>query len=162
MTSVKFLDVSNNSINDFNGLMNMTNLEEVYLYGNNTSDALNGSNGILNYQTYYDLLRNGVGVYNLVSEGVAQLFADSDEPNDYIRLKSIILQDKLSDDVSIETLYAPFSGLNYSAFGLDNQYGTITWGYESGKTVYTATYITLTYTFSGNNTLVVKFYVERY
>ena len=167
MNSVKVLDVSNNSISDFSGLTNMESLEEVYLYGNNTSSTIIGSNGILNYQTYYDLIKDGIAVFNLESEGVPQLFGNSDEPNDYIRLKSIVYQDKLSSKQSIETLYVPFSNLTYSDFGLSNTGGdhSLTWSYESGKTVNTATYFMVTYRFTSNSTvynLIVKYYVDRY
>ncbi len=166
MSTLKVLDLSNNSIKDFNGLMNLAELEEVYIYGNNTSSTIYGSSGIINYQTYYDLEKNGIAVFNLVSEGVPQLFADSDQSNDYIRLKSIAYQDKLSKTKSITYLYKDFDDLTATNFGLENTTdGSFIWSYGGGTDEYDATYFMVTYSFTSSSVtyeLVVKYYVDRY
>ena len=170
MNSVKVLDVSRNSINDFNSLVNLKNLEEVYVYSNNatTNNPIVGSLGITNLQAYNDLLRNGVAVFNQVSGDVPVIYADSDDYNDYVKLKSIIYQNKLSTDVSITTLYSSFrSAYTVSNLALANTGGTFTWGYQTSDadgntyTEYTATYFYVNYAFNGN-TVNVKFYVDRY
>ena len=170
MSSIKVLDVSNNSINDFNDLVKLKNLEEVYVYSNNatTNNPIVGSLGITNLQAYNDLLRNGVAVFNQVSSGVPVIYADSDDYNDYVKLKSIIYQNKLSKNVSITTLYSSFQSV-YTAtnLALVNTGGTFNWGYQTSDsdgntyTAYTATYFYVNYTFSGK-TVNVKFYVDRY
>lgn len=165
MTSVKYLDVSNNSIQYFTDLVNMTSLEEVYVYGNfyNSSTDYNkiyGADGILNYQTYTDLLKDGIAVYNLVSEGVPQLYGKSDQPNDYARLKSIAYQDKLKSGKSITSLYSKFS-TNSSTYNLENGSATLVWSYGGGTDEFDATYFMVTYSFTSYN-LVVKYYVDRY
>ena len=166
MKSVKMLDVSENSINDFNGLVNMKNLEEVYVYSNNatTDNPIVGSLGITNFQAYNDLIRKGIAVFNQISEGVPVIYTDSDDYNDYAKLKSIIYQDKLSKEVSITKLYDNFKGRDFS---LQNTDGEFTWGYQTTDndgntyTEYTATYFYVNYVFSGY-TLIVKYYVDRY
>ena len=127
-----------------------------------------GSLGITNLQTYNDLLKNGVAVFNQVSGDVPVIYADSDDYNDYVKIKSIIYQNKLSKTESIETIYANFKEI-YSAknLSLQNTNGTFTWGYQTSDddgntyTVNTATYFYANYTFNGN-TVNVKFYVDRY
>ena len=170
MNSIKVLDVSNNSINNFNDLVKLKNLEEVYVYSNNatTNNPIVGSLGITNLQAYNDLLRNGVAVFNQVSSGVPVIYADSDDYNDYVKLKSIIYQNKLSTKVSITKLYASYNTNTWkNNLLLTNSGGTFTWGYQTsddeGNTYdeYTATYFYVNYTFS-SNTVNVKFYVDRY
>ena len=170
MNSIKKLDVSRNSINNFNDLVKLKNLEEVYVYSNNVTidNPIVGSLGITNLQTYNDLLKNGVAVFNQVSGDVPVIYADSDDYNDYVKIKSIIYQNKLSTTKSIETIYAKFKE-NYkdNNLSLKNTGGTFTWGYQTSDdegntyTVYTATYFYANYTFNGN-TVNVKFYVDRY
>lgn len=165
MNSIKVLDVSNNTINNFNDLIKLTNLEEVYVYSNNatTNNPINGSLGITNLQTYNDLLRNGVSVFNQVSGGIPVIYADSDDYNDYVKLKSLIYQNKLSKKVSIETLYDPTIKNVYTVnnLSLQNTGGTFTWGYGGGTDAKDATYFYVNYTFD-ENTVNVKFYVDRY
>ncbi len=170
MNSIKKLDVSKNSINNFNDLVKLKNLEEVYVYSNNVTidNPIVGSLGITNLQTYNDLLKNGVAVFNQVSGDVPVIYADSDDYNDYVKIKSIIYQNKLSKTKSIETIYAKFKE-NYNAknLSLQNTNGTFTWGYQTSDddgntyTVNTATYFYANYTFDGH-TVNVKFYVDRY
>ena len=170
MNSIKKLDVSRNSIKNFNDLVKLKNLEEVYVYSNNVTidNPIVGSLGITNLQTYNDLLKNGVAVFNQVSGDVPVIYADSDDYNDYVKIKSIIYQNKLSTTKSIETIYAKFKE-NYNAnnLSLKNTGGTFTWGYQTSDdegntyTVNTATYFYANYTFNGN-TVNVKFYVDRY
>lgn len=132
MNTVKVLDVSNNSIDDFNGLVNMKNLEEVYVYSNKatTNNPIVGSLGITNFQTYNDLIKNGITVFNQVSSGVPVIYTDSDDYNDYAKLKSIIYQNKLSKAESITKLYEKYSGFTYTSFSLYNTGGTLNWGYQ--------------------------------
>ncbi len=170
MNSIKVLDVSNNNINNFNDLVKLKNLEEVYVYSNNATNdnPIVGSLGITNLQTYNDLIKNGVAVFNQVSGGVPVIYADSDDYNDYVKLKSIIYQNKLSKTVSIATLYSNYSSFTYSSFGLYNTDGNLVWGYQTTDdegnqyTAYTATYFYVDYTFGSNYTVRVKFYVDRY
>ena len=170
MNSIKKLDVSRNSINNFNDLVKLKNLEEVYVYSNNVTidNPIVGSLGITNLQTYNDLLKNGVAVFNQVSGDVPVIYADSDDYNDYVKIKSIIYQNKLSTTKSIETIYAKFKeNYNDNNLSLKNTGGTFTWGYQTSDdesntyTVNTATYFYANYTFNGN-TVNVKFYVDRY
>ena len=170
MNSIKVLDVSKNSIDDFNDLVKLKNLEEVYVYSNNATidNPIVGSLGITNLQTYTDLIRNGIAVFNQVSGDVPVLYADSDDYNDYVKLKSIIYQNKLSTNVSITKLYTSFESVyTVTDLALENTGGSFTWGYQTsddeGNTYdeYTATYFYVNYTFSGN-TVNVKFYVDRY
>jgi hypothetical protein len=167
MNTLKTLDVSNNSISYFYNLVYLENLIDVYVYGNQTSSKIYGSLGILNFQTYNDLIRNGISVYNQVSNDIGVLYADSDDYNDYVRIKSIIYQDKLSTNESITSLYSAYKDFTYSTFGLDNKNGKMSWGYQTvdhdGNTYdeHTATYFYCNYVFSGY-TLTVKYYVDRY
>ena len=168
MNSIKKLDVSKNSINNFNDLVKLKNLEEVYVYSNNVTidNPIVGSLGITNLQTYNDLLKNGVAVFNQVSGDVPVIYADSDDYNDYVKIKSIIYQNKLSKKESIETIYAKFKSIYRDTnLSLKNTGGKFTWGYQGDDnntyTVYTATYFYANYTFNGN-TVNVKFYVDRY
>lgn len=170
MNSIKKLDVSRNSINNFNDLVKLKNLEEVYVYSNNVTidNPIVGSLGITNLQTYNDLLKNGVAVFNQVSGDVPVIYADSDDYNDYVKIKSIIYQNKLSKTESIETIYAKFKGIySDTNLSLKNTGGRFTWGYQTSDdegntyTVNTATYFYANYTFNGN-TVNVKFYVDRY
>jgi hypothetical protein len=113
------------------------------------------------------LIRNGISVYNQVSNDIGVLYADSDDYNDYVRIKSIIYQDKLSTNESITSLYSAYKDFTYSKFGLDKKNGEFTWGYQTtdknGNTYdeYTATYFYCNYKFDGY-TLTVKYYVDRY
>jgi len=169
MNTVKVLDVSNNGINKFDDLIKMKNLEEVYVYSNNatTNNPINGSLGITNFQTYNDLIKKGIAVFNQVSDGIPVLYTDSDDYNDYAKIKSIIYQNKLSTDVSIESVYSMFRNFTATSFDLQNTGGTLTWNYQTSDedgntyTEYTATYFYAQYVFN-NNTLIVKFYVDRY
>ncbi len=168
LTSVKSLDISNNSVSYFDSLVFIASLEEVYLYDNHSDNKYYGSKGICNSQAFVDLMRNGTSVYNTVSNGVPMLYAESDSIDDYKRLKQIAYQDKLSKNVSIELLYSDFSTAT-TDYKLSSS-GTLTWGYAGdandparaeGTTVYTAEYFYVKYEFSGY-TLTVKYYVERY
>jgi len=176
MNSIKILDVSQNSIDNFNDLVKLKNLEEVYVYSNNATydNPIVGSLGITNLQAYNDLLRKGVSVYNQVSGDVPVIYADSDDYNDYVKLKSIIYQNKLSTKVSITTLYSEFqkaytvaNNNNNNSLQLVNSDGTFNWGYQTSDddgntyTEYTATYFYVNYTFD-SYTVNVKFYVDRY
>ena len=176
INSVKILNLSNNSIGNFNGLVDLDNLEEVYVYGNkddvsnrNTQDGsyVDGSFGIINFQTYNDLIRNGITVFNRISNGVPVIFEDSDNYDDYAKLKSIVYQNKLPEEISIEELYKNYKNMSATAYGLINTDGEFTWGYQTTDkdgntyTEYTATYFYCNYAF-GNYTLTVKYYVDRY
>lgn len=170
MNSVKVLDLSKNSIDDFNDLVNLRNLEEVYVYDNNAThdNPIVGSFGITNLQAYNDLLRKGVAVFNQVSGDVPVIYADSDDYNDYVKIKSIIFQNKLSKNVQISTLYSAISGdISSTSLSLQNTNGRFYWGYQQSDsdgntyTEYTATYFYVNYTFN-NKTVNVKFYVDRY
>lgn len=133
MNSVKVLDISKNLIKSFDGITNMSSLEVVYLYSQTNSDKSNyGSQGICNYQTFYDLLRNGCQVYNYVSNDVPIIFADTTDVNDYKRLKSITYQDRLKNGISITNLYANdrLNNISVNDFKLVNTGGKFTWGYE--------------------------------
>ena len=160
MDSVKSLNISNNSIKDFSNLINMESLEEVILHSNEASSEIYGSLGVINYQTYEDLMRNGISVYNLVSNNIPVLYADSDQQTDYSKLKAIAYQKRLSKSKSIEDLYQYFS-TTYSSYNLTSFKASITWSAETGVTVYNATYFQASVTYGGY-TLVVKFYVDRY
>ena len=168
MNSVKKLDVSRNSINNFNDLVKLKNLEEVYVYSNNVTidNPIVGSLGITNLQTYNDLLKNGVAVFNQVSGDVPVIYADSDDYNDYVKIKSIIYQNKLSKNESIEKIYAKFKEIyNANVLSLQNS-GEFTWGHQGDDdntyTVKTATYFYANYTLTSGGTVKVKFYVDRY
>lgn len=170
MNSIKILDVSQNSIDNFNDLVKLKNLEEVYVYSNNVTidNPIVGSLGITNLQTYNDLLKNGVAVFNQVSGDVPVIYADSDDYNDYVKIKSIIYQNKLSKTKSIKSIYNNFEAIyNATALALKNTGGEFAWGYQTSDddgntyTVYTATYFYVNYTF-GSYTVNVKFYVDRY
>ena len=93
--TLKILDISNNNINYFDGISDITSLEKVYLYNNNQTDKYLGSKGICNYQAFADLMRNGCAVYNDISNNVPVLYAESNSLDDYRRLKEISYQDKL-------------------------------------------------------------------
>ena len=146
MTSVRELDISNNNISYFDELINMNNLFLVVLYGNKPTDAIIGSKGICNFQTYYDLIKNGVSVYNQVStyvddnsvsHEIAVLFADSDDYNDYVRLKALITQNKLSKNVSITKLYTDtLNQISITDIELKYNSGNLTWGYEGDRSTY--------------------------
>lgn len=176
INSVKILNLSNNSIGNFNGLVDLDNLEEVYVYGNkddvsnrNEHDGsyVDGSFGIINFQTYNDLIRDGITVFNRISNGVPVIFEDSDNYDDYAKLKSIVYQNKLPEEISIEELYKNYKNMSATSYGLINTGGEFTWGYQTTDkygntyTKYTATYFYCNYTFNGY-TLTVKFYVDRY
>ena len=137
MNSIKALNISNNQIKSFDGITNMSSLEVVYLYSQTNVDTSNyGSQGICNYQTFYDLLRNGTQVYNYVSNGVPIIFADNNDVNDYKRLKSITYQDRLKKGIDITMLYSSsnygkLDNLKPGNLGLVNNTDTVfTWGYE--------------------------------
>ena len=168
MNSIKKLDVSKNRINNFNDLVKLKNLEEVYVYSNNVTidNPIVGSLGITNLQTYNDLLKNGVAVFNQVSGDVPVIYADSDDYNDYVKIKSIIYQNKLSKNESIEKIYAKFKEIyNANVLSLQNS-GEFTWGHQGDDdntyTVKTATYFYANYTLTSGGTVKVKFYVDRY
>ena len=137
MNSIKALNIYNNQIKSFDGITNMSSLEVVYLYSQTNVDTSNyGSQGICNYQTFYDLLRNGTQVYNYVSNGVPIIFADNNDVNDYKRLKSITYQDRLKKGIDITMLYSSsnygkLDNLKPGNLGLVNNTDTVfTWGYE--------------------------------
>ena len=159
LKNVKVLDVSGNSIQYFDSLAEITSLEKVYLYNNNASNAYYGSLGICNFQAYNDLMRNGCAVYNSVSNNVPVLFADSNNLDDYRRLKAIVYQDKLKKGLDISQLYNKFS-TNRTDYGLSTN-GTLVWSYGGGTNATDATYFMVTYTFNTYK-LVCKYYVDRY
>ena len=174
LTTVKVLDISNNSIEYFDALANVTCLEKVYLYGNNADHKYYGSSGICNFQAFADLMRNGCAIYNTVSNDIPILYAESNNLDDYRRLKSIAYQDKLKLGLDITKLYEGYynlpkrittvSGNNRpgsNSFGLQTA-GNLNWGYEAGKTAGTATYFWCTLTYDSGYVLTVKYYVERY
>jgi hypothetical protein len=177
LTTVKVLDISNNKISYFDALANVSSLEKVYLY-NNEPDAGDtkyiGSTGICNFQAFYDLMRNGSAVYNTISNNIPVLYAESNSIDDYRRLKSICYQDKLKLGEDISDLYQAFYSIGTNItnvtgnarpgnnpFGLQTR-GTLSWGYEEGKTVGTATYFYVKLTYSTGYILTVKYYVDRY
>ena len=148
LVSVRELDISNNNIQYFDDLIKMTNLFMVVLYGNNADNAIIGSKGICNFQTYYDLIKNGVSVYNQVStytddsnvtHEIAVLFADSDDYNDYVRLKALITQNKLSRQVKISELYKYLKNISIANIELKYNSGSLTWGYEGDRSTYEGT-----------------------
>lgn len=179
LTTVKVLDISNNSIDYFNALSDVTCLEKVYLYNNVPNDATAqkyiGSLGICNFQAFQDLMRNGCSVYNMVSNNIPVLYAESNSIDDFRRLKAICYQDKLKLGLDITDLYEGFEAIGRNItnvtgnnrpgnnpFGLQTA-GRLDWGYESGKTPGEATYFYVTLTYSGTNyVLTVKYYVDRY
>ena len=145
LVSVRELDISNNNISYFDELINMSNLFLVVLYGNKPTDAIIGSKGICNFQTYYDLIKNGVSVYNQVStyvddnsvsHEIAVLFADSDDYNDYVRLRALITQNKLSRNVQISKLYDKLKDITVGNIEMKYNSGSLTWGYEGDRTIY--------------------------
>ena len=179
LTTVKVLDISNNSIDYFNALSDVTCLEKVYLYNNvpndETAKKYIGSTGICNFQAFQDLMRNGCSVYNMESNNIPVLYAESNSIDDFRRLKAIGYQDKLKEGLDITDLYQDFIKIGTritnvegrdrpgnNPFGLQTA-GKLDWGYESGKTAGEATYFYCTLTYSGTNyVLTVKYYVDRY
>ena len=178
LTTVKVLDISQNKISYFDALADVTCLEKVYLYSNlPTSGDANyiGSTGICSFQAYADLMRHGCAVYNQVSNNIPVLYAESYSINDYRRLKSLVYQEKLAIGKDITVLYQRFAKMgstiydrtgnarynNPQIFGLQTA-GTLTWGYEAGKTAGTATYFYANLAYSNGYTLRVKYYVDRY
>ena len=179
LTTVKVLDISDNSIDYFDALSDVTCLEKVYLYNNvpedETAQKYIGSTGICNFQAFQDLMRNGCAVYNIVSNNIPVLYAESNSIDDFRRLKAICYQDKLKTGLDITDLYQGFYniGTNITTvtgnarpgnnpFGLQTA-GTLSWGYEADKTVGEATYFYCKLTYSGSNyVLTVKYYVDRY
>ena len=144
--TLKILDISNNNINYFDGISDITSLEKVYLYNNNQTDKYLGSKGICNYQAFADLMRNGCAVYNDISNNVPVLYAESNSLDDYRRLKEISYQDKLKDGLDIRDLYESYSTLNSNItnvpdgnrpgnnpFGLQTA-GRLSWGYQGDAT----------------------------
>ena len=146
LVSVRELDISNNNIQYFDDLIKMTNLFMVVLYGNNADNAIIGSKGICNFQTYYDLIKNGVSVYNQVStytdnnnnvtHEIAVLFSDSDDYNDYVRLRALITQNKLSRNVQISKLYDKLKNITVGNIEMKYNSGSLTWGYEGDRSTY--------------------------
>ncbi len=149
LITVRELEIANNNISYFDDLIKMTNLFSVVLYGNKPTNAIIGSKGICNFQTYYDLIKNGVSIYNQVStyvdesnvsHEIAVLFADSDDYNDYVRLKALITQNKLSKNVSITKLYTgTLDKITISNIELKYNTGSLTWGYEGDGSTYEGT-----------------------
>lgn len=170
MDTVKILDISNNSLTSFAYLLEMDSLEKVYLYNNTASSEYLGSTGICNYQTFIDLMRKGISVYNTsstVNSVVTPiLYTETNDLNDYVRFKTVEYQSALSTSISIVDLYNPtFSGLSVSNWNLENTGGTLSWSYGGGNDVYDATYFQVNYTFTVSSvtyTLNVKYYVDRY
>ena len=144
--TLKVLDLSNNNIQYFETITNITSLEKVYLYGNNTTNKYYGSKGICNFQAFADLMRNGCSIYNDTSNGIAVLYSESNNLDDYRRLKEIAYQEILKDGKDITTLYTQFKALGTNIteyknetrpgnnpFGLQTP-GTLSWGYEGDNT----------------------------
>lgn len=178
LTTVKVLDISQNKISYFDALADVTCLEKVYLYSNlptNGNANYIGSTGICSFQAYADLMRHGCAVYNQVSNNIPVLYAESYSINDYRRLKSLVYQEKLAIGEDITYLYKRFEDMgsaiydrtgnarynNPQIFGLQTA-GTLTWGFEAGKTAGTATYFYANLAYSNGYTLRVKYYVDRY
>lgn len=140
--TLRILDISNNNISYFETITSITSLEKVYLYGNNIDNKYIGSKGICNFQSYADLMRNGCAVYNDISNDVPVLYAESNNLDDYRRLKEIAYQEKLKEGSSIEQLYSVFIALGTTITGVSgngrpgsNPFGLQTagelfWGYE--------------------------------
>lgn len=140
--TLKILDISNNNIQYFESITAITSLEKVYLYGNKSNHDYYGSNGICNFQAFADLMMNGCSVYNDISNGVPVLYAESNNLDDYRRLKEIAYQSTLKDGSDIKNLYSQFAALGTTVtnvtgnnrpgnnpFGLQTA-GTLAWGYE--------------------------------
>lgn len=140
--TIKVLDVSNNNIQYFDGITTITSLEKVYLYNNNQNNKYYGSKGICNFQAFADLMRNGCAVYNDTSNNIPVLYAESNNLDDYKRLKEIAYTDKLKEGLDIRNLYSNFVliGTNITnvtgnnrpgnnPFGLQTA-GTLIWGYQ--------------------------------
>ncbi len=140
--TLRILDISNNNISYFETITSITSLEKVYLYGNNANNKYIGSKGICNFQSYADLMRNGCAVYNDISNKVPVLYAESNNLDDYRRLKEIAYQEKLKEGSSIDQLYSGFKALGTTItgvsgdkrpgsnpFGLQTA-GTLSWGHE--------------------------------
>lgn len=140
--TLRILDISNNNISYFETITSITSLEKVYLYGNNIDNKYIGSKGICNFQSYADLMRNGCAVYNDISNDVPVLYAESNNLDDYRRLKEIAYQEKLKEGSSIEQLYSVFIALGNTITDVSGDYrpgsnpfglqtaGTLDWGYE--------------------------------
>lgn len=175
LTTVKVLDISSNKIGYFNSLSDVTCLEKVYLYGNAPTSGNTlyvGSTGICNFQAFADLMRNGCAVYNIESNNIPVLYAESNSIDDYRRLKAIAYQDKLKTGLDISDLYQPFKNIGTTItqvssppgnnpFGLQTA-GELDWGFEPNKTAGTATYFYCTLTYTSGYELTVKYYVDRY
>ena len=140
--TLKILDISNNNVQYFESITAITSLEKVYLYGNYSSHDYYGSKGICNFQAFADLMMNGCSVYNDISNGVPVLYAESNNLDDYRRLKEIAYQSTLKDGSDIINLYSQFAALGTTVtnvtgnnrpgnnpFGLQTA-GTLAWGYE--------------------------------
>lgn len=166
LPKLRTLNVADNGVNDFSWLTvdNFPALQRVYVYGNENADGYRGSTGMSNYQTFEDLVRAGVNVYNtLNSNSVPMLFESSTDLNDYRRLKSIVYQSVLKTGVSITTVYSRFMGLTTSDFSLEGSYtGTVVWDYGGGTNDEDATWFSATVTTTTGVELTVKFYVDRY
>lgn len=165
---LKELDVSNNSIEDFTSWLSKDNfpaLEEVYVYGNESSNDFEGSEGMKNYQTFEDLTkRSGVTVYNTTNtNSVPVAFADLSDNSDYVRMKTIVYQSIISSSYDITNLYDKYDDMTSSelkaAFNLDYSYSA-SWSYGGGTTAATATYFQVTLTY-GSYSFTVKYYVDR-
>ena len=159
LSKLHILDVSNNTIDDFSFLLNISSLTSVSLYNNNETKTYLGSKGMSNYYVYDDLKRQGIVVYyQLNSNNVPVSFDESTELSDYQRLKSIEYQSIINVGDDITSLYAPFSALTTTNFNIAS--GTLTWSYGGGSNANDATYFSVTWS-DGINTMIVKFYVDR-
>ena len=143
--TLKILDISNNNIMYFDGITTIESLEKVYLYNNYATHDYYGSKGICNFQAFADLMKNGTAVYNDTSNNIPLLYAESNNLDDYRRLKEICYQDKLKDGVDIRNLYDEFvligttitnvngnSRPGNNPFGLQTA-GTLVWGYQGDE-----------------------------
>ena len=171
LKKLRTLNIANNTIADFSWLTseNFPELQRVYVYGNdNYTDGYRGSTGMSNYQTFEDLVRVGVTVYNtLNANNVPMPFAESTELNDYRRLKSIVYQSVLKAGVSITNVYSKYTSLTPNDFKLSKNYQNmdsangITWNFGGGTNANDATWFSVTVTTTSGISLTVKFYVDR-
>ena len=144
--TLKILDISDNNIMYFDGITTIKSLEKVYLYNNYATHDYYGSKGICNFQAFADLMKNGTSVYNDTSNTIPLLYAESNNLDDYRRLKEICYQDKLKDGLDIRNLYDEFIAIGTTItsrtgnqrpgnnpFGLQTA-GILSWGYQGDAT----------------------------
>lgn len=168
LDKLRELNVSSNSVLSFDWLTikNFPALQKVYVYGNTSNNEYQGSEGMSNFQTFEDLARAGVSVYNtLNSNKVPMLFAESTERNDYRRLKSLVYQSSIAAGADITSVYKGFETLTTTLLKMtENRYSEnkITWAYGGGTNEYDATWFSATVKTTGGITMTVKFYVDRY